>query len=377
MFRSNEIYGNPANAVERAVVGRTLPYARSFSDLGKTIEENRHVVTVGDVCFVIIGQITGRHSYRVARYQPTAITIINSPTDDPALVKQVRAIWSADDPEQHLLDMLLLDFATTVRWPEDAAKEQRQEAGAAWFYPSEAAMRLLYYFPGETGARVAQSLIRRADDDLFRRDSHQTMLEAVVWSEHPAVRREVLTVFRETTKPRIFFICLAAVPEADNDLVLRRTLELLDALPADASPEDWGHGPYDDGYQLVRAAGERLGAASKPVYLHYMKSSTFRRRVALCSAVRVRPEWAVEFLAPLLDDKREERMWYQEVAGSDKSRLAIRVCDDAAQAISLSRPDLTFVLHGTHADLDRQIAVMRERIAETPSALAASDAPTN
>jgi hypothetical protein len=358
-------------------VGPAGPYGHGERGFGPPVKDGRHVVTVGDVCFVIIGQITGRPSYRVARYQPTAITIINSPTDDPALVKQVRAIWSAADPEQHLLDMLLLDFATTVRWPEDATKEQRQEAVTAWFYPSGAAMRLLYYFPAETGARVAQRLTRKADDDLIRRDSHRHLLEAVVWSDHPAVRREVMTVFRETMEPRIFLICLPGVPEAENDLVRRRTLELLDALPPEAKPDEWGNGPYDDGYRLVRAAGERLGAASKPVYLHYMKSSTFRRRVALCSAVRVRPEWAVEFLTPLLEDKREERMWYQKVAGNDEDRPAIRICDDAAQAISLSRPDLPFVLHGTHENLDRQIAVMKERIAETSSARAAGGAPTN
>ena len=373
VFRGNEIAGNPANRAEQVVIGEKPEGWWTPLSKRTEVKDQRHIVTVGDVCFVIIGQITGRSSYRVARYQPSAITIINSPTDDPALVKQVRAIWSAEDAAQHLLDALLLDFSTTLNVPKDAPRTLRDQAYGAWFYPFGAAMRLLYYFPEETEHLVAQRLVRSADDDAFRRDGFRHMLEAVMWSERSAVREKVLAVFRETTEPALLLLCLPAVEQKDNALVARRIRALLDALPP-ATGDDWGNGPYDDAYGLVRAAGERLGAAAKPIYLRFAEQSSFRRRVALCAAIRVRPEWAVEFMAPLLDDKREERMWYPVVAGDHENRLAIRVCDDAAQAISLSRPDLPFVLQGTHADLDRQIAVMKELIGKASAKAAANKA---
>ncbi len=359
MFRRNEIRGNPANAAERTAIGPKPPHASEDLDLGESVRDQRHIVTVGDVCFVIIGQITNRPSYRASRYQPTAISIINSPTDDPELVKQIRSIWSASEPEQHLMDFLLLDFSTTVNLPENASQELRQRAfGVAWQFPIGATMRLLYYFPNETGDLIAQLIAGKAED--------KDLLEAVAWSKHPAVRSQVTKIFRETKDPMVLLTCLSAVDEKDNDLVLQRILSLIDALklPPDIADKE-PFGPFDEGYMLVLAAGKRLGAASKSVYLRYSEQPTFNRRVALCSAIQARPEWAVEFLAPLLDDTREERMWYQVVEGNDQNRLAIRVCDDAARAINLSRPDLPFVLHGTHVDLDRQIAVMKRLIAKT------------
>ena len=40
----------------------------------------------------------------------------------------------------------------------------------------------------------------------------------------------------------------------------------------------------------------------------------------------------------------------------------MRVCDEAAETISLSRPELTFKMAGEHQDLDRQIATIRIRL---------------
>jgi hypothetical protein len=371
MFRRNEIRGNPANAAEQTAIGPKLSHASGDFDLGVSVKDQRHIVTVGDVCFVIIGQITNRSSYRASRYQPTAISIINSPTDDPELVKQIRAIWSAAEPEQHLLDSLLLDFSITVKLPENASRELRQQAfGVAWQLPIGATMRLLYYFPNETGDLIAQRIAEKTENKY--------LLEAVVWSKHPAVRSQVTKIFRETTAPSVLLTCLSAMDEKDNDLVLQRILGLIDALklPPDIAGKE-PFGPYDEGYELVLAAGKRFGAASKPVYTRFIEQPTLNRRVALCSAIQARPEWALEFLVPLLDDTREELMWYQVVEGNDQNRLAIRVCDDAARAINLSRLDLPFVLHGTHADLDRQIAAMKLLIAKTAPSQPADPAQSN
>jgi hypothetical protein len=59
-----------------------------------------HQVRVGDLCYIAIGQIVNRH-LSVARYQPTACLVINSPVRTPALAEAVRQDWSNLTAEQH------------------------------------------------------------------------------------------------------------------------------------------------------------------------------------------------------------------------------------------------------------------------------------
>ncbi len=53
-------------------------------------------------------------------------------------------------------------------------------------------------------------------------------------------------------------------------------------------------------------------------------------------------------------------------AGGEQERpsLPIRVCAASSQTIGQHHRDLPFTMVGTNAELDRQIAVMRERIAQ-------------
>ncbi len=345
VYEANEIVGNPANPAEEAALGPRPAKDPAHFDLGKGIDQ--HTVTVGDVCFVIIGQITGRPSYHASRYQMTAITIITSPTDDPALVKQVRAVWTAADPAQHLLDSLLIDFFTTVESTSKTPIAMLGDVSAAMGYPDLAAMRLLYYFPSETSGLIMKRLAERPGD--------QRLLQAIAWSDQPDVRQYLLKLFRETTDPAVFLTCLPQVEAKDDDLVLRRIFALLDSY----EPLDGG-GPYDDGAHLVFVAGRRFGAASKPVYVHYLEKPTVNRVVAICDAVSLHPEWTVELLAPYLEDQRMTKLWY----GRQNDRIAFRLCDWVAQAISKYRPDLPFVAEGTYDDLDRQITAMKELIAK-------------
>jgi hypothetical protein len=50
------------------------------------------------------------------------------------------------------------------------------------------------------------------------------------------------------------------------------------------------------------------------------------------------------------------------VAGENKPRRPIRVRDEAAVALSLNHPELTFPQAGEHADPDRKIAAIRRRL---------------
>jgi ankyrin repeat protein len=72
-----------------------------------------HTLTVGDLCFVALGQIVNRH-FNAVRYQPTAIIIVSSPTHSPDLLSAVTKQWDALTPKRHraslVADFLKPDF---------------------------------------------------------------------------------------------------------------------------------------------------------------------------------------------------------------------------------------------------------------------------
>lgn len=65
----------------------------------------RYTIKVGDLCYVLVGQIVNR-PYHAARYQPTAITIVNSPVHVPSLAQACRQEWSGLTPELHRQSLL-------------------------------------------------------------------------------------------------------------------------------------------------------------------------------------------------------------------------------------------------------------------------------
>ena len=75
---------------------------------------SKHVVTVGDVCFAILGQITNRR-YEAVRAQPTACVVVNSPTAEPRLARAVRALWAGVEARSELEHRLRLDLECESR----------------------------------------------------------------------------------------------------------------------------------------------------------------------------------------------------------------------------------------------------------------------
>src|SRR5262245_46338472 len=73
--------------------------------LGKEYKEPRmfkgpYLVKVGDVCFVLIGQIVNRNLTAV-RYEPPGGLIVNSPIETPSLSERARADWDNLDAQGH------------------------------------------------------------------------------------------------------------------------------------------------------------------------------------------------------------------------------------------------------------------------------------
>jgi hypothetical protein len=191
MFFEQELWLNTAIQAEAAVAA-TRP-ALSPSQREESIAS--YTVTIGDVCFVAIGQIVGR-PYEAIRYQPTAIIVVNSPTHDPWLCNAVRTIWSSKEPAQRLFRSLLMDYST-----RGSSGEGKLTAG--WEMAStvqcDAALRLLYYFPKSSARLIAQrlrnidvhptkgvrELIRTMVANGVRQDE---FIRATSWSQEPAIR---------------------------------------------------------------------------------------------------------------------------------------------------------------------------------------------
>ena len=114
-----------------------------------------YTVKVGDVCFVLIGQIVNRE-WNAVRYQPTAIVLVNSPIETPELAKWVRADWAGIDDEG-VKNSLLGDLHTTKL--EDVSDADRESQLLERIH-SGALVRLRYYFPDTyaslTGADLEQ-----------------------------------------------------------------------------------------------------------------------------------------------------------------------------------------------------------------------------
>jgi len=356
MYFSNELDGNPTNSVEQKATA-SLP-KRDWN--GETMDS--YTVKVGDVCFAIIGEIVGRN-YLAVRYQMTAIVIINSPVHDSELAKQVRAIWSSTNAAQSLLNSLLLDYSTKIISGGNALNRWQVGNGLQ----TGAAMRLLYYFPQESAGMIAEQLARLYDCEngdtnaVTQKSASDVSIEgfvkAVSWSDVPAVKNEILNIFKRTTDTDVLLAALPGVDSSNTNLIRARLEDFINRLPADEG------GPYGEGYNLLVALGQKLDDSAKPIFVQYLQNAGLQRWRTMAKVLQqTQRQWAVELLLPALTDKREFGWDYALVPGQNEPRRPIRVCDEAAETINLSRPDLKFVMAGEHADLDRQIASMRDRI---------------
>jgi hypothetical protein len=360
MWLDRELPINPAVERERA--------ARPWQEDERLTADTKHIrsytVTVGDVCFLAIGQIVGR-GYQCVRYQPSGCVVINSTSAGRELRDAVQAIWNSDDPRQRLLDSLLQDFSTEGVFNGDSLD--------GWDVGSDlqcsAAMRLLYYFPGQTAQLVSSRLkrlklgrplggvnefIKREVENGVRADD---LIKATAWCAHPLVREQIIRIFRESDDPELVLASLPGV--VDTKLVQARLDELIEALPAEEA------GPFGLGFEMLAALGRNSTVDSKPIFTKYLQGASVQRARTMCQVLRrVRQEWAVELLSPLLDDKRPSGVTYARIRGQNEPRGNARLCDEAAETISGARTDLPFVLEGEHENLDRQITSMKERIAK-------------
>ncbi|HUY89282.1 MAG TPA: hypothetical protein VMV10_11150 [Pirellulales bacterium] len=109
-------------------------------------EPQEHAVTIGDLCFVALGQIVNR-SFSATRYQPTGGMVVSSPTHSAALKKVILDDWTGVTKERH--KALLI---------EDFLKPDFEDRRIGAY------LRLAYYYPEAVEKRVLDELSRPSVD---------------------------------------------------------------------------------------------------------------------------------------------------------------------------------------------------------------------
>jgi len=108
--------------------------------------EHPYQVKIGDVCEVLVGQIVNRVLLAV-RYQPTAIVLVNSPVETPALAARIRKDWQ--DVDAAALEASLLS---------DLRSESELDE---WHGYRATLVRLRFYYPKTYAALAGENLRKR------------------------------------------------------------------------------------------------------------------------------------------------------------------------------------------------------------------------
>lgn len=199
------------------------------TDIGAAFKDgpylSHYTVTIGDLCMVAIGQIVGR-PYQAAYRKRELTILINSPCHDPELATKLRAIWSSKEPAQHLLNSLLLDYAT-----EGVSNGVLlDDFWQASRFQIEAARRLLFYFPDQAVPMIANRLRSLKFDFPAGSPSFKIVngvdvvdfLRAVAWCKDRRIQQELTEIAWRTKDPDVITACHdnenKLLPEPPNNM---------------------------------------------------------------------------------------------------------------------------------------------------------------
>jgi len=143
-----------------------------------------YTVRIGDICFVLIGQIVNR-DLAAAHYEMTGWTVVNSPVETPSLAQRVRADWAGVDAKG-LKDSLLADLHMTLRPPppghtrfeKEPLSYEESEAQSLRDLYARALRRLRFYFPGVYAGLAGDDLVKR---QVFEKTEAEERATASSW----------------------------------------------------------------------------------------------------------------------------------------------------------------------------------------------------
>jgi hypothetical protein len=138
----------------------TGPSARSHRARLEKPFEGTYTVKVGDVCYVLIGQIVSRRLQSV-RYQPTGGLVVDSPIEVSALAEKVKIDWGSVDA-QGLKSSFLADMDWANRHEADSVDGEPMKYLAKDVAYS-ALHRLRFYFPEKYATLAGKDLKRKRE----------------------------------------------------------------------------------------------------------------------------------------------------------------------------------------------------------------------
>jgi hypothetical protein len=196
MAFDERVHGNPANPTEQFILRlNRFPYSesiRSKDQFEVAPEMESYRVKIGDVCFIIIGQIVGREYKCLSSPHPKSSgVLVCSPVHREAFRKRIRAIWnSKDDPRQKVLESLVLDFSTRGVLQMDSL--DYWDIGSD--FQVEATKRLLYYYPDIAVPLIVeriknlQATEEHFDDCIRNGIRSDDFVDAIAWSKNEKIK---------------------------------------------------------------------------------------------------------------------------------------------------------------------------------------------
>lgn len=178
---------------------------------------DRYTVTVGDLCFVALGQIVNRH-FNAVRYQPTAIIMVNSPAETPSLRVAVKNEWGSLTAKQHE-DSLRRDFL------EPDSEDRRLGAclRLGYYYPDSLESLALRYLTTKRYDSAAGSTVKSDDrPTLFVDDDNSLarLINALALFPSDKIDHAVRAILHSTDEDYLASACARYLVGrgADNDI---------------------------------------------------------------------------------------------------------------------------------------------------------------
>ncbi|HYF47844.1 MAG TPA: hypothetical protein VEJ63_00445, partial [Planctomycetota bacterium] len=349
MWYGLELPLNPASEKEcKARDAKKLPKVWDFEE---DIPDQKHTVTVGDVCFVAIGMISNR-AYSAVRYQPTACIVVNSTTQQPKLAAAVRDMWTAPDAHEELFRRLLDDFYTS--------DERRFAPGAA--------MRLLYYFPKEAAPIIIERLTKY-EAKMGKNDNYELvdLLEAIAWCEDEKIIQKIRAIAKASDDDSVIAAATPAMRGGGDARYFEKLNTML--LKANSGKQY----PTTTVQDLLAAISEVFPDKLEGSLQAYLDSNDHESAL---NAVRFlsekRTDLAPRLLVQMLNDKRPGLGSYRkdgkdEPPDDNDEVIEMRLCDDAWWLINVAQGNKTIRCEGGHGEMDKRIEEFKKTLKAQPS----------
>jgi len=188
-------HGNPVNPTENHILRLSRhgysPSIRPKNEFALTEDLESYRVKVGDVAYVIIGQIVGRNYVCLGSPHVKSLgVLVVSPVRSKKLREQIRSIWKTENPKQKLLESLMLDYSTRgiLQW------ESLDFWDIGNDFQIESTKRLLYYYPDVAVPLLVERIGQlQASDDFVADCVHNGLrsdnfVDSIAWSKNETIK---------------------------------------------------------------------------------------------------------------------------------------------------------------------------------------------